>query len=111
MASPLNLHRDGRVSEEVKTSHEESEAIAGDTIRLIIALPDGRRIEDDFKGGVNVEWVIYKISSQTDYQFEAIELFFEGRKLLGPLSLSDYPQIQSGAVLTARVAQEEQKNN
>lgn len=47
MASPLNLNRDGRETDEVKTSHEESEAIAGDTIRLTIALPDGRTIEDD----------------------------------------------------------------
>ncbi|CAG9322998.1 unnamed protein product [Blepharisma stoltei] len=103
MASPLNLNREGRDTDEVKTSHEESEEIAGNTIRLIIALPDGRRIEDDFKAGVNIDWVVYKISSQTDYQFESIELFFEGRKLLGPLSLADYPQIQSGAILTARI--------
>jgi hypothetical protein len=47
MASPLNLHIGGR--DENKTSHEESEEISGQTLRLIIQLPDGRSIEDNVR--------------------------------------------------------------
>jgi len=45
MASPLNLHLGNR--DEGKSAHEESEELSGQTLQLIIQLPDGRRIEDN----------------------------------------------------------------
>lgn len=47
MASPLSLHIGGR--DENKSAHEESEAISGQTLHLVISLPDGRSIEDNVK--------------------------------------------------------------
>ena len=47
MASPLNLRIGGR--DESKSSHEESEEVAGQTLRLLIQLPDGGSIEDSVK--------------------------------------------------------------
>jgi hypothetical protein len=48
MASPLNLRIGAR--DESKSAHEESEEISGQTLHLIIQLPDGRSIEDNVKG-------------------------------------------------------------
>ena len=45
MASPINLHLGSR--DESKTAHQESEEISGQTLQLVIQLPDGRRIEDN----------------------------------------------------------------
>ena len=104
MASPFNLHIEGREEEHRKTAHEESDDIAGQDIHLIIQLPDGQTLEEDVKAGVNVEWVIYQACNRTELDFESIvisiqDLYLEDTKLLGPLSLCDYPQIQNGSVL------------
>ncbi|OMJ91402.1 hypothetical protein SteCoe_6087 [Stentor coeruleus] len=97
MASPLNLHIGGR--DESKSAYEESEEISGQTLHLIIQLPDGRSIEDNFKSGVNVEWVLYQVANKTELDFNSLELMIENVKLLRPLSLSDYPNITNGAIL------------
>jgi hypothetical protein len=47
MASPLNLHISGR--DESKSAHQESEEISGQTLQLIIQLPDGSSIEDNVR--------------------------------------------------------------
>lgn len=72
MASPFNLRIEGREEGPVKTALQESEELAGETVHLIISLPDGNNIEDDVKVGVNVEWVIYRVANQTGMSFEQI---------------------------------------
>ena len=78
MASPHNLHIGGR--DENKSAHEESEEISGQTLQLIIQLPDGRSIEDNvratqFKSGVNVEWVLYQVANKTELNFDSLVSF------------------------------------
>ena len=41
----MNLHLGSR--DESKSAHEESDEISGQTLQLVIQLPDGRRIEDN----------------------------------------------------------------
>jgi hypothetical protein len=50
-------------------------------------------LEETFKAGVNVEWVCNVVSGKTPFKFDQIELWLEELKLLGPMSLCDYPQI------------------
>ena len=72
MASPFNLHIEGREEEPVKSAHEESEELAGESVVLTVQLPDGQSLTEEVKVGVNVEWVIYQVCNHTGLEFENI---------------------------------------
>jgi hypothetical protein len=60
-----------------RSGHEESKDIEGSSMVLLIELPDGRVLEEEvranqFKAGVNVEWVAYQVSLKTEIDFKAI---------------------------------------
>jgi len=70
---------------------------------LLIELPDGRVLEEEFKAGVNVEWVAYQLSLKTEFDFKSIALYHEGAKLLNPLALCDYPRLTDRSVIRLQI--------
>ena len=102
----FNLNVEGDINQ----ARQEEIDVAGQDITLIFELPDGNVLEEAFKAGVDVNWVANVVSGKIGVRFEAIELFLGEQKLLGPMSLVDYPQVQSGARLRVVVAEEERKS-
>lgn len=96
-----------------KSSHEESEELAGGDLSLVLRLPDGSESTEvvrpkQFKVGVNVDWVANCAAQKARVPMERIvrstqSLVHEGVRLLGPMSLCDYPQLTSGSVLSVVV--------
>ena len=99
----LNVGQEG---EGIDAAYAEEADIAGQDIVLFLELPNGQVLEEIFKGGVNVEWVANVISGKTEFKFEQIDLYFAEQKLLGPMSLCDYPMIASGARLQVQIRPE-----
>jgi hypothetical protein len=81
----------GREGEGIDEAQQEEEDIAGQDIVLLLELPDGTVLEETFKAGVNVEWVVNVVSGKTPFKFDQIGLYLDTLKLLGPMSLCDYP--------------------
>ena len=96
----LNVGQEG---EGIDAAYAEEADIAGQDIVLFLELPDGQVLEESFKSGVNIEWVANVISGKTEFHFEQIDLYLAEQKLLGPMSLCDYPQIDSGARLQVQI--------
>lgn len=92
-----------------KSSHEESEELAGGDVHLVLRLPDGSESSEvvsskQFKTGVNVDWVANCAAQKLGLPMERIvsgtqSLMHEGVKLLGPMALCDYPQLTNGSVV------------
>lgn len=97
------------VEGEMNSNRQDEIDVAGQEIQLILELPDGTVLEEAFKAGVDVAWVANVVSGKIGVRFEAVELFLGEQKLLGPMSLMDYPQIKSGATLRVAVAAEEEE--
>merc|ERR1719409_849750 len=89
---------DGKFAElrdenEVSKAQEEAEA-AGDSLNIIFNFDDGSQAQQEFKQGQDVAWVKNEIAKAKEVEYGTVTLLLDGKMLIDPMSLSDYPEIK-----------------
>eukprot|EP01083_Nonionella_stella_P095558 268290_1 len=74
---------------------EEEHKLQGDDVHLKFTVSDGRKIQGMFKMGQNVEYIKAFLEAELTQPYESMELFLADQLMADPLSLNDFPSIQS----------------
>lgn len=88
----------------VETKEDDKYSHLGPEIKCEIDLPSGQFWDKTFRLGMTVGYVKVQVSNRLQLPYDDIDLYFNGKLMPDPLSLSDFPKIKNSdlAVLVVK---------
>lgn len=80
------------------TKQQELRQEEGDSVAVVLKLPDGVEQQHTYKLGVTIAYVKLDIEQKYGYSLAGLQLRMNGKVLIDPFSLADCPGITVGGV-------------
>eukprot|EP01025_Chloroclados_australasicus_P011719 TRINITY_DN1515_c0_g1_i5.p15 TRINITY_DN1515_c0_g1~~TRINITY_DN1515_c0_g1_i5.p15 ORF type:complete len:117 (+),score=14.83 TRINITY_DN1515_c0_g1_i5:229-579(+) len=85
----------------------ESDEENGPIVTIHLTLPGGESKEMKIRQGYQVVYVKALLSEEYGYPMKALSLWLDGKQMLDPLSLADYPDVKPGETTQVTVKVEQ----
>jgi hypothetical protein len=99
----LGVDLEGTRNQYLNTKAQEQHAEEGDSVDLVLQLPDGRESIQAFKLGHTVAYVKLVVEKEAGIPMDKQRLVLNGKDLLDPLSLADCAGIAPGTNCMVKV--------